>query len=131
MVIKEHGYIRYMLKQNGPVQQPHYADDGYQAGDNVEGGFEVAGKPETPEHIVIHIGPRYTIDNSDMESRFREAAQHEPKEVIRLGSTVTYLPPEEPAYMDPDRGKDARAEAVAQAVKAAIMRGEIDPSIFE
>lgn len=131
MTIKETGHIFSKLNQVGPVGEPHYTDEGYRGGANVEGGFEVVDKPETPEHIDIHMGPRYTIDNSDMESRFREAAQHEPKEVIRLGSTATYLPPEEPAYMDPDRGKDARAEAVAQAVKAAIMRGEIDPSIFE
>ena len=77
------------------------------------------------------MGLQVTYDNSDMESRFREAEEHESEHVTHLGSTVTYLPPEEPDYMNPDRGREARAEAAAQAVKAAILRGELDPSIFE
>lgn len=128
MAIKEHGYIRSMLNQSGPVQQPHYADDGYQAGENVEGGFEVADKPETPEHIVIHMGPQYVVDNSDMESRFREAEQNPSSEVIHLGNTVRYVMEDEETEAD---RKAKRAEAIAKAVELAIKNGDIDPEVFD
>lgn len=128
MAIKEHGYIRNMLKQTGPVQQPHYVDDGYQAGDNIEGGFEVADKPETPEHIDIHMGPQYIVDNSDMESRFREAEQNPSSEVIHLGSTVRYVMEDEETEAD---RKAKRAEAIAKAVELAIRNGDIDPEVFD
>lgn len=129
--MKDSAHIYTTLRQGGPVQEPHYTEQGYRAGKQVETGFEVADRPESPEHIVVRMGPQYVVDNSDMESRFRDAEQHESAHVIHLGSTVTYLPPEEPDYMNPDRDREARAEAAAQAVKAAIMRGELDPSIFE
>jgi hypothetical protein len=129
--MKESAHIYTTLRTSGRVQQPHYADESYLEGDMVETGFEVTDRPENPEHIVVHMGPQYIVDNSDMDSRFREAEQHEPKNVIHVGSTVRYLPPDEPDYMNPDRGREAKAEAAAQAVKAAILRGELDPSIFE
>lgn len=128
MAIKEHGYIRNNLNQSGPVQQPHYADDGYQAGDNVEGGFEVADKPETPEHIVIHMGPQYIVNNDDMESRFREAEQNPSSEVIHLGNTVRYVMEDEETEAD---RKAKRAEAIAKAVELAIKNGDIDPEVFD
>ena len=128
MAIRETGYIRNMLKQTGPVQQPHYVDDGYQAGENVEGGFEAADKPEAPEHIVIHMGPQYIVDNSDMESRFREAEQNPSSEVIHLGNTVRYVMEDEETEAD---RKAKRAEAIAKAVELAIKNGDIDPEVFD
>lgn len=35
-----------------------------------------------------------------------------------------------PHYCDPGYGRDARAEAVAKAVRNAVRRGEIDPELF-
>lgn len=128
MAIHETGYIRNTLNQTGSVKPPHYTDAGYQAGDNVEGGFEVADKPETPEHIVIHMGPQYVVDNSDMESRFRESEQNPSSEVIHLGSTVRYVMEDEETEAD---RKAKRAEAIAKAVELAIKNGDIDPVVFD
>lgn len=127
MSTKEVGYIRNLLKQDGPTRPPHYTDEGYQAGEYVEGGFEVADKPEKPEHTVIHVGPQYVIDNSDMDSRIHEAESHTPAEVIHVGNRVRYVMAGEDTEAD-RRAK--KADAAAQAVRDAIMRGEIDPSLF-
>lgn len=128
MAIRETGHIRNMLNQTGPVEPPHYAAAGYQAGENIEGGFEVADKPEAPEHIVIHMGPQYVVDNSDMESRFREAEQNPSSEVIHLGNAVRYLMEDEETEAD---RKTKRAEAIAKAVELAIKNGDIDPEVFD
>lgn len=128
MAIRETGYIRNMLKQTGPVQQPHYADAGYQAGEHIEGGFGVSDRPETPEHVVIHMGPQYIVHNDDMESRFREAEQNPSSKVIHLGNTVRYVMEDEETEAD---RKAKRAEAIAKAVELAIKNGDIDPEVFD
>lgn len=128
MTIHETGYIHNNLKPSGPVEQPHYADAGYQAGEHIEGGFEVADKPETPEHIVIHMGPQYVVHNDDMDSRFREAEQNPSSEVIHLGNTVRYVMEDEETEAD---RKAKRAEAIAKAVELAIKNGDIDPEVFD
>ena len=123
----ETGYIRNNLNQSGPVEQPHYADAGYQTGEHIEGGFEVADKPETPERIVIHMGPQYIVHNDDMDSRFREAEKHAPKEVIHVGNAVRYVMDDEETEAD---RKAKRAEVIAKAVELAIKNGDIDPDVF-
>lgn len=130
MTIKEVGYIRNALNQGGKVQPPHYVDSDYQAGGNVEGGFEVKDKPETPEHITVRVGPTYIVDDSDMTPPYAlpENQPTEHTQVIRAGNTVRYVMEDETTEAD---RRAEQAEAAAQAVKAAIMRGELDPSIFE
>ena len=129
MTIKEVGYIRNMLKQDGKVQQPHYVSPAYQEGDNVEGGFEVKDKPETPEHITVRVGPTYIVDDSDMTPPYAlpENQPTERTQVIRVGNTVRYVMEGETTEAD---RRAEQAEAAARAVKAAIMRGELDPSLF-
>lgn len=128
MTIKEVGYIHTSLNQGGRVQPPHYVAPSYKAGDNVEGGFEVRDKPAEPVHEVIRMNPFGDVDLSDTEPHYMKNHAGEPTDESSRPVRVVC---EEPHYMNPERGREAKAEAVAQAVKAAIMRGELDPSIFE
>ena len=127
MAVKESAYIRNELVQTGPVGAPLFCNDGYMSGEYVDGGFPVDDKPAEPEHVTVHVGPRYTVINDDMDSRFREAERHVPKEVIRVGNSVRYVREDEETEAD---RKERQADAVAAAVKSAILRGEIDASEF-
>ena len=129
MTTKEVGHIRNDLNQGGRVEQPHYVSESYQAGRNVEGGFEVKDKPETPEHITVRVGPTYIVDDSDMTPPYAlpENQPTEHTQVIRAGNTVRYVMEDETTEAD---RRAEQAEAAARAVKAAIMRGEIDADLF-
>ena len=131
MALKESGYIHSGLTYAKGIGEPLYADEGYQSGAYIENGFPVENDDAEPEHIVVHMGPQYVVDNSDMESRFREAENNVPEHVIHLGSTVRYMPPENPTYADPDHGKKEKAKAIAEAVRLAVERGEIDADLFD
>ena len=128
MTIKEVGHIYTALEHNGPTEQPHYTSEAYQTGANIEGGFEVRDKPAEPVHEVIRMNPFGDVDLSDTEPHYMKNHAGEPTDESSRPVRVVC---EEPHYMNPERGREAKAEAVAQAVKAAIMRGELDPSIFE
>lgn len=127
MTIHETGHIRNELNQSGPVNAPLFCDDSYMNGEYVDGGFPVDDKPAEPEHVIVRMGPQYTVINDDMDSRFREAERNVPKEVIRVGNSVRYVTEDEETEAD---RKERQADAVAAAVKSAILRGEIDASEF-
>lgn len=129
MTIHETGYIRNELKQDGPIGQPHYADPGYASGEHIEGGFEVKDKPDKPVPEVVHIGPAYTVDRSDMRPHYAmpEYQPTEKTEVIHVGNRVRYVMEDEETEAD---RKAKRAEAIAKAVELAIKRGDIDPDAF-
>lgn len=132
MALKETGYIRSGLTYAKGIGEPIYADEGYQSGAYIENGFPVENEDAKPEHIVVHMGPQYVVDNSDMESRFREAEKHESKNVIHLGNTLTYLPPTDPDYaLSPDERRSEKAKAIARAVELAVERGDIDADLFD
>lgn len=132
MALKETGYIHSGLTYAKGIGEPLYADEDYQSGAYIENGFPVENDDAEPEHIVVHMGPQYVVDNSDMESRFREAENHVPEHVIHLGNTVTYLPPTDPDYaLSPDERRSEKAKAIAEAVRLAVERGEIDADLFD
>lgn len=129
MTIHETGHIRNMLNQNGPVEQPHYADAGYQAGEYIEGGFEVKEKPDKPVHETIHMGLAVTYINDDMTPHYMrpENQPTERTEVIHVGNRVRYVMEDDETEAD---RKAKRAEAIAKAVELAVKNGDIDPDVF-
>ena len=130
--MKETAHIINGLRQGGRAEEPHYAERSYLEGERLEAGFAATERAERPAHETVHIGVAARIVNDDMTPHYMRP-ENQPTEntlVVHAGGGVTYLPPEEPHYMK-DGGREARAEAAAQAVRAAILRGELDPSIFE
>ena len=129
MTTKEVGHIRNDLNQGGRVKQPHYVSESYQAGENVEGGFEVRDKPEKPVHETVHVGLTATIVNDDMRPHYLmpEFQPTEHTQVVHAGPQVRYVMEGEATEAD---RRAEQAEAAAKAVKAAIMRGEIDADLF-
>lgn len=93
--------------------------------------------PEYQEKLkmgnVTYMTP--IIDASDVEPSYvkaqRELANNPNHHVTHIQTVEIQGKAEDPHWCDPDYGKDKKAEAIARAVKSAIMRGEIDPSLFD
>lgn len=82
-----------------------------------------------PEKRVVHAYP-FEIDTSDTRPIWECHERTERTTVITSG--VRYGgKAEQPHFCDPDYGRDKKAEAVAEAVRLAVKRGEIDPKLFE
>lgn len=124
--MREQAHIYVDLGGQSRPKQPHYTDESYLQGERLDGGFEVKDKPDTPTHEVISANP-FVYAESDFQPHYVKNQPSETTTTVHLGQTVVYLPPEEPSYVDPDRGRKAKAKAVAKAVQLAIERGEIDP----
>lgn len=79
---------------------------------------------------VVNALP-YTIDSSDTRPFWMKVEPSEDTEVIRGYGAVVEGKPGEPHYMKRRDKQKERAEAVAEAVRLAVERGDIDPSVFE
>lgn len=131
MAIKEHGHIFVALSGQGRPGEPTYTDPSYQAGEYVENGWTVEDRPSEPIHEEVHIGPAvsYVATGTTL---WEDREPSEGGNVIRIGNTLDFSgPAEEPDYMNPNRGRDAKAEAIAKAVELAIKNGDIDPEVFD
>ena len=120
-------HIYPALRQGGRVQEPHYTSRAYARGDYLEGGFEVRDRPDVPTHEEIDLSLFAYAETDHAPHYTRDAGASDPAEAGNVARLVCG----QPHYMTRDDVNEARAEAVARAVKAAIVRGEIDPSIFE
>lgn len=124
--LSEHFHVAFRNPRPRPVGAPHYEDEAYAEGEFLENGFTVT---EPPVHEVIRVGPM--IDTTNSPSVLWETRKHTGDgEVIRANSVATCSAPTEPSYCDPNRSLKRKAEAAADAVRAAVMRGEIDPDLF-
>lgn len=138
---RDMAYIRTMLADSGSIEEPHYSDIEYQRGDYFESGFLVVERPPEPIPEFIHLGLAVEIDATDNEPHYMRNKAEESAEVIHLGQTITYLKPTDPPYSISEYAeteysdmecaeRERVAEAIARAVKSAVLRGEIDPSTF-
>ncbi len=83
-----------------------------------------------PNHIMIRLNG-YEIDNSDPRPHWESNPVGSDAEVIEAPRVAVVGAAQPPDYMEADHGRKARAEAVAEAVKHAILDGTLDPSAFE
>jgi hypothetical protein len=128
--MNENAHIYNALQTRGPIREPHYCAESYQGGENTARGFEVEGNPAEPTHQEVHVGPNVTYVATG-KTLWEDREPSEGGRVVRVGNTLDFSgPAEEPDYMNPDRAREEKAEAAARAVKAAIMRGEIDADLF-
>lgn len=113
-------------RTNGRVQEPHYTDEGYLNGERLENGFET--ERQQPRHEEVHIGCSYVVHPVGEPHYMR--AEHQPSEktkVIHVGNSLSWGKAEPPHYMQKS-SRAKLADAAAEAVRGAVLRGEIDPS---
>lgn len=125
--MREQAHIYVNLGGQSRPKQPHYTDERYLQGEHLEDGFVVKDRPDEPVHETICVNPLSYAEGGDHEPHYMKA--HESDETDNP-SRVQRIVCEEPHYMDPDRGRKAKADAIAEAVRQAVMRGEIDPDVL-
>lgn len=104
------------------LNDPHYMGNG-------EGEREDSQKERSVKHEVIDMS-RVTVDLSDTRPHWEQVEPSENIEVIRAYSvTRSNEPAEAPHYVDPNYGNKRKvmAERIAEAVKDAILSGDLDP----
>lgn len=82
-----------------------------------------------PNHIMIRLNG-YEIDNSDPRPHWESNPVGFDAEVIEAPRVAVVGAAQPPHYMEADRGRKAKAKAIAKAVQLAVERGEIDPDVL-